>query len=336
MKKRNVLTLLCFSSLLAGCTFDFRFTMSSTDQPSASSAVTEETSSFNNALISKQEVSSSNTASSDRISSSSPARSVSSSGYVPAGYSLKWSDEFDGTSLDARCWTPQLGNGNDYGIWGWGNNEQEFYKAENATVSDGLLHIAAKKEDTVFGTTTYHYTSARLRTMGKVFTTYGYIEARIKLPPIVGMWPAFWMLPEANYQNKGWPTSGELDIMENRGRETTIVGGTTHSANDSYADVYHTQAITMASSIENWHIYAMEWTSEAVKFFADGILYNTVNRDVWVNGCSLYQGGPAPFNQPFHVILNLAVGGNYDGGRLPPSEFLSAEMSVDYVRIFQK
>jgi beta-glucanase (GH16 family) len=248
---------------------------------------------------------------------------------------LKWSDEFSGTALDSSSWSAQVGDGSDYGITGWGNGEAEDYTADNATVSAGVLHITAVKESTTYNNTNYQYTSARLRTSGKVFKTYGYIEAKIKLPAVKGLWPAFWMLPESNYENRGWPTSGEIDIMENKGRETYKVGGTTHSANSNYGDAYHTGSTTLASSIENWHIYGVEWTDEAIAFSVDGVVYNTVSRDTWVNDCALYEGGPAPFNKPFHLILNLAVGGQYDGYTLPPSSFSSAEMLVDYVRIYQ-
>lgn len=360
MKKMIPFALISLASLLSSCTVSFGLSskntssskgdVSSEDKSSyvdSSSEGTPASSETSSSSSSKPVSSSKPTSSTTPLPSSSSAptsspiaasssSSSSTSGYVPSGYSLKWSDEFEGSSLNSSYWTAQLGDGTDYGITGWGNSEAECYTANNATVGSGELKITAKKETASASGHSYNYTSSRLRTAGKITTTYGYVEARIKLPAIQGMWPAFWMLPEGTYQSKGWPTSGELDIMENKGREPNIVGGTTHSANDSYADVYHTESYTLSSSIENWHVYAMEWTSEAVKFSADGHVYNTVTRSTWVNGCSLYNGGPAPFNAPFHIILNLAVGGQYDGYQMPPDNFVSAAMEVDYVRIYQQ
>ncbi len=246
--------------------------------------------------------------------------------HVPTGYHETWGDEFDGVALNSQ-WVPQLGNGQDYGIPGWGNGEQEYYQRENATVWEGLLHLTAKKES-VGGLS---YTSARLRTMSHVTLTYGYVAAKIKLPLVVGLWPAFWMLPETG----SWPVAGEIDIMEARGRIPDVIGGTVHSANATGKDVYHSESITLASPIDEWHVYAVEWTADAIAFSADGLVYNTVTRETWVNGRSAYGGGPAPFDQPFHLLLNLAVGGQFDGYRNPPDDFLSAEMLVDHVRIYQ-
>ena len=280
----------------------------------------------------------SSSAASFSSSSAIPSSSAASSfddGTVPAGYSLKWNDEFDGDALKSNNWTPQIGDGSDYGITGWGNGEAENYQSDDATVSDGALHIAAVKDSTTYRNARYQYTSGRIRSNGKVSTAYGYIEAKIKLPAVQGMWPAFWMLPETSYANKGWPTSGELDIMEAKGRVPMVVGGTTHSANGSYADAYHTESTTLDSSIEEWHIYGVLWTDSEIDFSADGVVYNRVSRATWVNDCDLYDGGPAPFNKPFYLIFNLAVGGQYDSYLLPPSAFESAEMLVDYVRIYQ-
>ena len=363
MKKKLLVTSFMMLGLLSSCTFSFVTNSASSladksenssntqsDSPkstsdsvasSSSDSSSESSASSNPASSSVSSSSSSPSISSSAASSSStPTPSSSSlpteSDYVPAGYALQWSDEFVGSSLNASYWSQQTGNGSDYGIWGWGNNEQENYQAANTSVNGGSLHISAKRETTTIGSTTYNFTSSRLRSYGKISTTYGYVAAKIKLPAIQGMWPAFWMLPENAYQNKGWPTSGEIDIMENRGREAYTVGGTTHSANASGADVYHTGSYSLSTSIDQWHVYAVEWTADTIKFSADGNVYNTVDKATWVNGNDAYNNGPAPFNAPFHIILNLAVGGNYDNGVLPPDTFSSAAMDVDYVRIYQK
>lgn len=325
MKKKLILTLLFLSALSTSCKFSFVL-----DSSENSKGVSENGNS--DAPVLSSSVASGPISSTPSPTSSSTPSEIS---YVPAGYNLSWSDEFTDSGLNSSNWSAMIGNGNDYGIWGWGNNEQEYYKAENATVKDGLLHITAKTENNYVGSTLYKYSSARLRTAGKVSTTYGYIEAKIKMPAINGMWPAFWMLPESAYQGKGWPTSGEIDIMEARGREAYAVGGTTHSANASYSDRYYTNSTRLSSSISEWHVYAVLWTSEAMTYLADGVAYNTVTKSQWQNDCPLYSGS-APFDQPFHILLNLAVGGQYDNGVLPPSDFSSAEMGVDYVRIYQK
>jgi beta-glucanase (GH16 family) len=352
MKKNILFASFMMVGLLSSCTFTFVTSNSGSgdsvsENPSnsqsdgdASSSSGESSSSATSASSlpesSSTEASSSQAPASSSSSAASSSAAAGESDYVPAGYALKWSDEFVGSSLNDSSWTHQTGNGSDYGIWGWGNNEQENYQAANTSVSNGTLHITAKRETTTIGSTTYNYTSSRIRSYGKVSTTYGYVVAKMKLPAVQGMWPAFWMLPENAYQTKGWPTSGEIDIMENRGREAYQVGGTTHSADASGGDSYHTGSYGLASSIDNWHVYAVEWTSETIQFSADGHVYNTVDRATWVNGNSAYGEGPAPFNAPFHIIFNLAVGGNYDGGKLPPDNFASAAMDVDYVRIYQK
>ena len=350
MKKRLLVASLMMTGFLSSCTFSFTTDSASKNSEIASNPQSDGGESSANKGTSSTEVASSNSSSNPASSSNMPASStpVSSSStpvssstpsetdYVPSGYNLKWSDEFAGSSLNDAYWTEQTGNGSDYGIWGWGNNEQENYQAANTSVGNGALHITAKRETTTIGSTTYNFTSSRLRSYGKISTTYGYVVAKIKMPAIQGMWPAFWMLPESTYQSKGWPTSGEIDIMENRGREAYSIGGTTHSANSSGADVYHTQAYGLSTSIENWHVYAVEWTADAISFSADGHVYSTVSKATWVNENSAYNGGPAPFNAPFHIILNMAVGGQYDNNLLPPDSFSSAAMDVDYVRIYQK
>ena len=259
------------------------------------------------------------------------------SGYVPENYSLLWSDEFDGDTLSHENWECMIGNGNEYGIWGWGNNEQQYYKSENAVVKDGALHIETYLEDQDYLETTYHYTSARIRSKGKFAFTYGYIEARIQMCDISGIWPAFWMLPEERYKDMGWPTSGELDIMEARGRQSDRIGGTVHSASASGSDAYHggTYLFPEGEDITSYHTYAMKWTSEAIYFYVDGVRYYNLACSFWQNNNPNYEGS-APFDRDFHILLNQAVGGNYDNNVMPPKDFSECEMLVDYVRVYQE
>lgn len=228
-----------------------------------------------------------------------------------------------------------IGNGSNYGVYEWGNGEAEYYKSENATVADGALSIACKKENNVADNKTYAYSSVRLRTAGKVSTTYGRVEARIALPNVVGMWPAFWMLPEKNYLGQGWPYSGEIDIMENKGRQARITSGALHYSN-SAGHTYKTNTSSLSSPITDYHVYAIEWTKDAIRWFVDDVQFLIVRKEVWhPSDSTVYAtSDDAPFNQPFHVILNLAVGGQFDGYALPPDSLVPCEMKVDYVRIY--
>ena len=147
---------------------------------------------------------------------------------IPAGYELFYEENFDGDKLDRAVWSYETGNGND----GWGNSEVEYYKEDNAVVKDGQLHIIAKKES-VGG---FNYTSARIKTVNKVKFKYGIVEARISLPVVTGMWPAFWMMPNDSVYG-GWPHSGEIDIMEAKGRIPNVSYYALHFSN--HDGVYH-------------------------------------------------------------------------------------------------
>lgn len=301
-------------------------------------------SSFNNVPSSNEESLSSEDISSFYSSSTQTNSSTSPLDFLP-GYSLFWADEFNGDSLDTNVWEPQIGDGTNYHVYRWGNNEEQYYKSENAAVSGGYLHITAKKEQTSYVTDdnevrTYQYTSARLRTTGKITTTYGYVEARIKLPAGTGLWPAFWMLPENDFAGKWWPTNGEIDIMEAKGRILNKYGATIHTGTSNGQDYYKFKEFTFSSSegdITSFHDYGVEWTNEGFNFFIDGQNFFTVTPTQYQNSNGLYVSSPsAPFDCPFHLLLNLAIGGNYDGGRSVDESFTQAEMLVDYVRIYHK
>ena len=260
-------------------------------------------------------------------------------GFVPDGYSLFFEDEFNGDSLSKDNWEVMYGDGSLYNVYRWGNNEEQFYKEENIVVSDGALHIIAKKESTHTERKDFEYTSARIRSQGKVTTTFGYIESRIKLPLGTGMWPAFWMLPESNYQGRWWPVSGEIDIMEAKGRLPLEAAATVHTASPSgHAMRGKTYNFKQNDDISNYHCYGVLWEEELLEFYIDGQCYFSCPSSSYQHGNTLYsdQSKSAPFDAPFHILLNLAVGGNYDGGRLPEDSFEQAEMAVDYVRIFHK
>ena len=255
--------------------------------------------------------------------------------------SLIWSDEFSGDSLDMSKWSYELGNwkldaDGNYITGGWGNNEQEFYTDSNASVSDGVLTIAARKEhysDPVQGE--YEYTSARLSTQHKFSACGGRIEVRARCDSGKSLWPAIWMLPEDSLYG-GWAASGEIDIMEGWGSTPGKICGTIHFGGQWPDNTYLTNDYTFADgdSTENWHTYAVEWQSGEIRWYVDDVLYSTQSE--WYSANHAY---PAPFDQNFYIILNLAVGGHFDGVDgiyADPSIFENGErrFEIDYVRVY--
>ncbi|MFC4099254.1 hemoblobin-interacting domain-containing protein [Paenibacillus xanthanilyticus] len=273
---------------------------------------------------------------------------ISASGYPnvtlaqPVGqWDLVWNDEFDGgtggnfdtNGVDKSKWGYQNGTGAEYGLDGWGNGEQQYYTKDNIEVKDGKLVITAKKQ-TMSGKP---YTSGRLWTSPTFSKTYGKFEARMKLPEGQGLWPAFWMMPKDSEYGV-WASSGELDIMEARGRLPHEVGGTIHYGkpwpnNKATGNAY---TFPEGESITGYHTYGVEWEPGEIRWYVDGKLYQTLNN--W-NSQGADQPDkyayPAPFDKPFYMILNLAVGGQYDGNRLPSDSMLPATMEVDYVRAYE-
>lgn len=238
------------------------------------------------------------------------------------GWKLVWSDEFNYKGMpDSTKW------GYESGGHGWGNNEQQYYTSKdttNAYVSDGTLKIIARKQPKDANP----YTSARLVTHGKKEFTNGRIEVRAKLPAGKGTWPAVWMLG-TNIEKAGWPTCGEIDIMEHVGYQKDSIYGTVHTK--SYNHIIGTQK-TKSIFIENpysqFHIYSIEWTPEKIDFLMDGKVYNHFeNEHKSVNEW--------PFDYPFFIILNLAIGGNWGGKYGVDDSIFPATMEVDYVRVYQ-
>lgn len=235
---------------------------------------------------------------------------------------LVWSDEFNGTQVDLSKWTFETGTGCDISLCGWGNNELQYYQSNNATVSNGILSITAKKER-VSGST---YTSARMKSLLKGDWTYGRFEARIKLPTGAGLWPAFWMLPTDNFYGV-WPASGEIDIMESISKTPNTVLGTLHYGSSNSTHQYTGANFTLNSGTfaDSFHTFAVEWEAGKIRWFVDDILYQTVtNSDISPNNW--------PFDKRFFFIMNLAVGGNL-GGTVDTSIFPQS-MQVDYIRVY--
>ncbi|MCK6579251.1 MAG: glycoside hydrolase family 16 protein [Anaerolineae bacterium] len=237
---------------------------------------------------------------------------------VPEGWSLVWHDEFDGDAIDESSWTYDLGAG------GWGNGEAQHYtnRPENARIEDGMLVIEARQERYMGS----YYTSARLKTEGLREFQYGRIEARVRVPAGRGLWPAFWMLG-SNIREVGWPDCGEIDIMEYIGREPDLILGTIHGPGYSGAlglSKWNRQEYDIA---DDFHTYAIEWDENQITWFYDGDEYSTYTRaDVGERDW--------PFDQPFFIILNLALGGQFPGP-IGLDVVFPTQYVVDYVRVFQ-
>jgi beta-glucanase (GH16 family) len=238
-------------------------------------------------------------------------------------WQLVWSDEFNGATIDTNHWKFETGNHH-----GWGNRELEYYtgRSENAFVADGVLHIVARHEFT----NGLAFTSARLKSAGLFSQKYGRFEFRAKVPEGKGYWPALWLMPEHSPYGR-WPACGEIDVMENRGNYPAVVQGTIHYADSQGGHLQSTAIFTFPSGqgADHFHTYLLEWTTNSISWSVDGQLYET--RTNWSTAKAPY---PAPFDQPFYIILNLAVGGNF-GGNPDANTIFPGEMQVDYIRVYK-
>lgn len=268
-------------------------------------------------------------------------------------WKLVWADEFDGDTLDQTRWTPAADCG------GGGNDERQCYDASPDTVSvkDGVLRLTVVKRKTRglanpwAGPTgpmkTGDYASGKIVTQGKASWLYGRIEARARVPGGQGVWPAIWMMPELSTYG-GWPKSGEIDILETvnlgapcgpceGGRENRVFG-TIHFAGDAAGA--HRQAggnTVMPPSPDGFHVYAVEWSPEAIAWSVDGREYARATQKDWKRDDA--EAGPAPFDRPFHLILNLAFGGRWPesaNAKGVDEAALPATMEVDWVRVSQR
>ena len=265
--------------------------------------------------------------------------SKSSKVSAPEGWHLVWNDEFNGKEIDTTKWDFQIGTGSQYGLEGWGNNELQYYRKENASVKNGNLVLEARKENFEG----MAYTSARLRTVKddgtELFTkTYGRIEARIKMPTGNGIWPAFWLLP-ATTDYGVWASSGEIDILEAKGRLPNRVYGTVHYGQPWPGNKYTGSMYKFPNdeTIADYHVYSLEWEPGLLRWLVDDKVYFQTSQ-WWSLGANESEpyAYPAPFDKPFYILLNFALGGNYDGGVAPEDYSLPAQMLVDWVRVYDK
>jgi beta-glucanase (GH16 family) len=262
-----------------------------------------------------------------------PARQAANATDRP-GWRLVWHDEFD--TVIGPDWTFDIGTGTNNN--GWGNNEHQYYtsRPENVRVENGVLVIEARRERYE----SREFTSARLKTAGRKAFRFGRFEARIKIPRGQGIWPAFWALGD-DFRAAGWPKCGEIDVMENVGREPDKVHGTVHgpgySGGNGISGTFELPRVsanrgadesTAAPAFaDDFHVFAVDWDAAKLTFSVDGRVYHTVTpadaRGTWA------------FDHPFFLLLNLAVGGNWPG---PPGDDtpFPARMFVDYVRVYER
>lgn len=257
-----------------------------------------------------------------------PAEVTAESGFVPAGYSKVWSDEFNtGTQLNSTYWEWENQNS------GWVNNEIQNYRPGTQTISgmhttelvNGYLYINCFK-----GSDGKVY-SARVNAKNKgAGWKYGYIEARMLLPRGKGTWPAYWMMPmQVDWTNEGWPKCGEIDIMEEVGYDANVVSSSLHAEGHNHTNgTQVTAARNIRTAESEYHIYALEWSATGIKTYVDGQQLLSYNSDGTVRNY--------PYDKPFHIILNLAWGGDWGGAQGVDDSALPVTMKVDYVRVYQK
>lgn len=268
--------------------------------------------------------------------------------YALDGWDLYYNDEFDGNSLDMNSWSYNTGyfiNPSDPNTFGWGNNEAEYYTddADNIYVDDGSLHLIAKYDPYTFTCTdaaqtkvTADYSSGKIISKDKVSFTYGRIDFRAKLPAGQGVWPALWLLPNDDSYGT-WAASGEIDVMEARGRVPNSTCGTIHYGgtwpNNTYTgtDYIFPEGSTFD---DGYHVYSLIWEKDNLTWYVDGEFFQYIPKEQWYSAGS--DSDTAPFDQDFYIIMNVAIGGWFDGGILPDSSFTSAEMLVDYVRVYKE
>ncbi len=247
-------------------------------------------------------------------------------------WQLVWSDEFEGaegSAINESNWNFDIGDGTDSGLPGWGNNELQYYTDSTRNVAldgEGNLVITAYEESFEGA----NYTSARITTEGKQELTYGRVEARLKTPYSQGLWPAFWLLG-VPVQGEVWPQIGEIDIMELRGQEPTKIAGSVHgpgySAGNAVTDNYQ---LANSRFDTEFHVFAIEWFEDRIDYYVDDFRYNSITKAQIEEA-----GNEWVFNDPFYIILNVAVGGNYVGNPDGTTRFPQT-MIVDYVRVYSE
>ena len=277
------------------------------------------------------------------------------------GLTLTFNDEFTGNKLDQTKWTHQSGvgridpvTGENYGLTSWGNSEQQFYKPENTVVENGMMKIYGRRENAGNGEEARNFTSSRLRTKGNFAQRYGRFEAKMKIPAIAGFWPALWLMPEPPDDHPtrgiygGWPNSGEIDVMEARGTTPNRVGQAIHfgvNAPRTHRYIHNAGDYILPNDgrIDEFNVYGVDWYHDRIEFFVNDVIVFAIPASEWKQRSGAenialshpQSSTSAPFDQKFHIIINLAIGGHFDRGALPPDEFKEAAMEIEWVRVWQ-
>ncbi len=257
-------------------------------------------------------------------------------GLPPAGaaagsaetWQLVWADEFDGGSLDLESWSVEV-------MPDPFNEELQYYpdrlgrEGSNIWVEDGALVIEAREEAYEHR----RYTSGRIKTQGKREFLYGRFEARMRLPAGVGMWSAFWLLG-GNFDEVGWPACGEIDVMEGKGRLPSWTSSALHRGPDPASNRMTSEEYTLPAGDfhRDWHLFAMEWQADQIRWYVDGERFFTVDKPAGVEGAFW----PFDHGHPFFLLLNLAVGGWFDKPHMPPEGMAPQRLNVDYVRVYRR
>ncbi len=235
-------------------------------------------------------------------------------------WQLVWNDEFNGSQIDPSRWGYDLGTGD----WGWGNDEAQYYtnNSNNSFIQNGKLIIKAILQGA-------EYTSARMVTKNKGDWTYGRFDIRAKIPAGVGTWPAIWMLP-TDWVYGTWPLSGEIDIMEHVGYDPNMIHGSAHTETYNFQNNGQKGGTTYVNSTNiNFHNYILEWDEDYLKWYVDDVHYATFTNDQLGNYATW------PFNQNFHLLLNIAIGGLWGGQHGIDNSIFPVQMEVDYVRVYE-
>jgi beta-glucanase (GH16 family) len=238
------------------------------------------------------------------------------------GYQMVWNDEFDGTTVNSNYWVFEIGTGCP-NVCGWGNDELQYYRRENAWIKDGVLTIEARKENFQGS----QYTSSRMKTQGKKSFKYGRIDIRALMPQGQGIWPALWMLGNS-ITEVSWPACGEIDIMEmvgGKGRENQT-HGTLHWDANGHAQTGSSYRIPEGTLADQYHVYSIEWNETHMKWFVNNYNFHTID---------ITPAHMSEFHEEFFFIFNIAVGGRWPGNP-DSSTIFPQQMKVDYIRVFQK
>jgi len=230
---------------------------------------------------------------------------------------LLFEDNFDKITLSNKTWNYDLGDGCP-NLCGWGNNERQIYTKENVAVKNGKLVIKATQKDST-------YYSGKIHTKDKFEFQYGIVEVKAKLPEGHGLWPAIWMLGN-DIDTKGWPACGEIDIMEYVGKEPQTLYTSLHTPS-SYGNTINSKKTSVKNIEDGFHIYKTQWTAEAITFYID-------DRKVYEYAPEQKDDKTWPYNKPFYIIINTAIGGNFGGPEVDDSIF-PRDFEVDYIRVYK-